>query len=183
MRFTPTKLAGAFIVDLERREDGRGFFARSFCKREFEAQGLALDVVQSNVASTYKQGTLRGLHYQEPPAAETKLMRCTSGAVFDVIVDLRPDSPTYREHVGVELTADNRRSLYVPPLFAHGYQTLTDNSEVTYLVNEFHSVECERGLRYDDPALRIPWPLPVAMISDKDASWPLLESLASHHQS
>ena len=175
MIFRPTHLPGAFLLDVERREDTRGFFARSFCVRELQAQGLALPVVQGNVAFTRQRGTVRGLHYQEPPAAETKLVRCTQGAVLDVIVDLRPGSPTWRQHVAVELTAGNRRSLFVPALFAHGYQTLSDDTEVTYLVSEFFTPEGERGLRYDDPALGIAWPLPVAAISEKDAAWPLLD--------
>lgn len=185
MRFTPTGLEGAVILDLEPREDARGLFARSFCKREFESHGLTLNVVQCNLASSYKKGTLRGLHYQVPPAAEAKLMRCTCGAVYDVIVDLRPESPTYLQHIGVELTAENHRGLFVPPLFGHGYQTLSDKSEVTYMVNEFYNADCERGLRYDDPVLAIRWPLPVAVISDKDASWPLLktESVAPYKRS
>jgi dTDP-4-dehydrorhamnose 3,5-epimerase len=175
MKFIPTELEGAFILEPERREDARGFFARSFCVKELEAHGLSLSVLQCNVAFTHKKGTLRGLHYQVPPAAETKLMRCTRGSVYDVIVDLRPGSPTYLKHIGVQLTAENRRALFVPALFAHGYQTLTDESEMTYLVNEFYNPSCERGLRYDDPALAIRWPVRLAAISDKDFSWPLLK--------
>jgi dTDP-4-dehydrorhamnose 3,5-epimerase len=174
MIFSPTQLPGAFVLDVERREDARGFFARSFCTRELQAHGLTLPVVQGNVAFTRRRGTVRGLHYQAPPAAETKLVRCTQGAVLDVIVDLRPDSPTWLQHLSVELTARNQRALFVPPLFAHGYQTLTDDVEVTYLVSEFFTPETERGARYDDPALGIRWPLPVAAISEKDAAWPLL---------
>lgn len=175
MKFIPTELEGAFILEIERREDERGFFARSFCKNEFEGQGLSLNVVQSNLALSKKRGTLRGLHYQVPPAKEAKLMRCVRGAIYDVIVDLRPKSPTYLHHIGVELTADNYRAMFFPPLFGHGYQSLSDDSEVTYLVSEFYDADCERGLRYDDPALGIHWPLPVAVISQKDASWPLLD--------
>ena len=175
MKFIPTELEGSFIVELERWEDARGFFARSFCVSEFEAHGLSLNVLQCNIAFTHRKGTLRGLHYQVPPAAETKLMRCTCGGVYDVIVDLRPESPTYLSHVGVELTAENRRALLVPALFAHGYQTLTDDSEMTYLVDEFYNPSCERGVRYDDPAIGIRWPLPVSAISVKDRDWPLLE--------
>lgn len=175
MIFRPTDLPGAFLVDVERREDARGFFARAFCARELEAHGLALPVAQANVAFTRQRGTVRGLHYQEPPAAETKLVRCTRGVVLDVIVDLRPDSPTRLQHVAVELTAVSHRAVFVPPLFAHGYQTLTDDAEVSYLVSEFFTPERERGLRHDDPALGIRWPLPVTAISDKDAAWPLLQ--------
>jgi dTDP-4-dehydrorhamnose 3,5-epimerase len=178
MRFTQTDLEGAFLLDLERHEDQRGFFARTFCVSEFKVHGLSLDVVQCNVAYSHQKGTLRGLHYQIPPATEAKLMRCTRGSVFDVIVDLRPGSATYLRHVGVELSAQNYRGLFVPPLFAHGYQTLSDETEVTYLVNEFYNAECERGLRYNDPGLGINWPLPVSVISDKDASWSLFEAEA-----
>jgi dTDP-4-dehydrorhamnose 3,5-epimerase len=175
MKFIPTELEGAFILEPQRREDARGFFARSFCVKEFRAHGLSLSVLQCNIAFTHQRGTLRGLHYQVPPAAETKLMRCSRGAVYDVIVDLRPESPTYLKHIGVDLTAENRRALFVPAFFAHGYQTLTDNSEMTYLVDEFYDPSCERGVRYDDPALAIRWPSPAAVISDKDTSWPLLK--------
>ena len=175
MIFHPTPLAGAFVLDLERREDARGFFARAFCTRELQAHGLALAVAQSNVAFTRRRGTVRGLHYQEPPATETKLVRCTQGAVLDVIVDLRPGSPTRLRHAAVELTAANHRALLVPPLCAHGYQTLTDDAEITYLVSEFYAPAQERGLRHDDPALAIRWPLPVADVSDKDTAWPLLD--------
>lgn len=176
MRFTRTDLEGAFLLDLERHEDSRGFFARTFCVSEFKLHGLLLEVVQCNVAYSHQKGTLRGLHYQIPPAAEAKLMRCTRGAVYDVIVDLRPESATYLHHIGVKLSEENKRGLFVPPLFGHGYQTLSDQTEVTYLVDESYNAECERGLRYNDPALGIRWPLPVAVISDKDASWPLLKT-------
>ena len=175
MKFTSTELEGAFILEPELREDARGFFARSFCVKEFAAHGLSLNVLQCNIAFTHRKGTIRGLHYQVSPAAETKLMRCTRGGVYDVIVDLRPESPTYLGHIGVELTAENRRALLVPALFAHGYQTLTDDSEMTYLVNELYNPSCERGVRYDDPALAIRWPVPLTVISDKDAHWPLLK--------
>lgn len=175
MRFTETKLKGAFVLDLELREDSRGFFARSFCQKEFEAHGLKPIVAQCNLSFNHKKGTMRGMHYQIPPAAETKLVRCTRGAVYDVIVDLRPDSPTYLQHVGVELTADNRRQLYVPEMFAHGYLTLTEHAEVAYQVGEFYTPGYERGIRFDDPALKIEWPVPIEVISDKDASWPAFE--------
>ena len=172
MRFTPTRLSGAFILDPERREDARGHFARTFCRREFEAHGLRPDVAQANVAWNAHRGTLRGMHYQVPPAAETKLVRCTRGALWDVIVDLRPGSPTFLEHVGVELSAENGRQLFVPELFAHGYITLADDTEAAYQVGEFYTPDAERGIRYDDPALAIAWPVPVEVISDKDAAWP-----------
>ena len=176
MRFVATNLEGAFVIELERKEDSRGFFARSFCQRELESHGLSLNVAQSNVAFTRNRGTLRGLHYQAPPATEAKLIRCTRGSVFDVIVDLRSESPTYLKHFGLELSAENHRALFVPALFAHGYQTLANESEVTYLVSEFYNPDYERGLRYDDPSLAISWPLPVDEISDKDKAWPLIRT-------
>ena len=174
MIFTETPLPGAFLVDLEPRTDTRGFFARSFCAREFEAQGLKSVVAQENLSFNHRRGTLRGLHYQAPPAAETKLVRCTAGAIWDVIVDIRPGSPAFRKSFGVELSAANRRALYVPEMFAHGYLTLTDGAEVGYSVGEFYTPGAEGGLRWDDPALGIDWPLPVEVISEKDAVWPLI---------
>ncbi|UIE37727.1 dTDP-4-dehydrorhamnose 3,5-epimerase [Leptodesmis sichuanensis] len=179
MIFTETKLKGAFIVDVELLADQRGAFARTFCAQEFEQHGLKPTVAQCNLSFNHKAGTIRGMHYQIPPAAETKLVRCTKGAIYDVIVDLRPASPTYRQHIGVELSADNRRALYVPELFAHGYQALTDGAEVVYQVGEFYTPGYERGLRYDDPAFGISWPLPVTVISEKDASWPLFEAVSA----
>jgi dTDP-4-dehydrorhamnose 3,5-epimerase len=172
MRFTETELQGAFLIDLERLEDDRGFFARSFCASEFEEHDLNSTVVQSNVSFNSSKGTLRGMHYQVPPAAETKLVRCTRGAIYDAIVDLRPNSPTYLSHLGVELTAENGTALYVPEMCAHGYLTLTDDTEVTYQVGAFYAPEHERGLPHDDPAFGIEWPLPVRVISDKDRTWP-----------
>jgi dTDP-4-dehydrorhamnose 3,5-epimerase len=174
MQFTTTALAGATIIDLERREDDRGFFARTFDREEFAAAGLDPLVEQCNVSYNHVAGTLRGLHYQVAPAEEAKLIRCTQGAIVDVIVDVRPESATHLRHIAVELTADNRRALYIPPMFAHGYQTLTDSAEVTYQVNQAYTPGAEAGLRYDDPALAIDWPLPVGVISPKDAAWPLL---------
>jgi dTDP-4-dehydrorhamnose 3,5-epimerase len=176
MIFTETPLKGAFVLDVERREDARGFFARSFCAREFEAHGLNPKVVQCNLSFNHKKGTLRGMHYQVAPATEPKLVRCTHGAIYDVIIDVRPDSPTYLQHFGVELTEENRRQLYVPDMFAHGYQALTDGAEVAYQVGEFYTPGYERGRRYNDPAFGIRWPLPVTEITDKDATWPLIES-------
>ena len=172
MRFTPAPLDGAWIIDLERREDPRGWFARTFCRREFEAHGLEPVIAQANISWNARKGTLRGMHYQVPPAAETKLVRCTRGALWDVIVDLRPDSPTFLRHFGVELTAENGRQLYVPELFAHGYLTLADDTEVAYQVGEFYTPGAERGIRHDDPALGIEWPAPVEVMSAKDAAWP-----------
>jgi dTDP-4-dehydrorhamnose 3,5-epimerase len=175
MNFTPTKLDGAYLIDLERREDERGFFARTFCQHEFEEHGLEPVIAQANVAFNRRKGTLRGMHFQFPPAAETKLVRCTRGAIVDTIVDLRPESATYLEHVSVELTSENRRAIYVPERFAHGYQVLADETETTYQVGEFYTPSAEGGLRHDDPRLALEWPLPVTEISEKDQAWPLLE--------
>jgi len=179
MIFTETALAGAYIVDPERRSDERGFFARMFCQKEFLAHGLQPLIAQGNVASNARRGTLRGMHFQYPPAAETKYVRCTRGAILDVIVDLRPESPTYLEHVAVELTAENQRGLYVPERFAHGYMTLEDNTDTSYLVGEYYAPGCEGGLLYSDSRLRLQWPLPVRSISEKDTKWNLLEEIES----
>ena len=175
MIFTETPLAGAFVIDIEPIGDPRGFFARTFDAREFAARGMRPAVAQCNVSFNEARGTLRGMHMQMPPATEPKLVRCTLGAIHDVIVDMRPDSATYLRHFAVELTAENRRQLYVPDMFAHGYMTLTDKAEVAYNVGEYYAPGHERGLRHDDPALGIEWPLPVAVISAKDRSWPLLD--------
>lgn len=175
MIITEAAIQGVYIIDLDLKQDERGGFARTFCVKEFEAHGLKPTVVQCNLSFNYQRGTLRGMHYQLAPATETKLIRCIQGAVYDVIIDLRPESSTYLSHVGVELTADNRRALYVPEMFAHGYQTLTDNAEVMYQVSEFYTPGYERGLRYNDPKLGINWPLTVTHLSPKDASWPLLD--------
>jgi dTDP-4-dehydrorhamnose 3,5-epimerase len=175
--FTETALAGAFIVDLDRREDDRGFFARSFSQDEFAEHGLATVVAQVNVAFNRRAGTVRGMHFQYPPAAEAKLVRCSRGAILDVAVDLRPESPTYLEHVAVELTADNGRALYLPKRFAHGYQVLENGSEVTYQTDEFYAPEAEGGLGHDDPRLGLSWPLPPSELSDKDRAWPPLSEV------
>jgi len=173
MIFKETRLKGAFIIELEQLKDERGFFARAWCQKEFEAHGLTPRLVQCNISFNKRRGTLRGMHYQAAPYEEAKLVRCTRGAVYDVIIDLRPDSPTYKQWIGVELTADNRRMLYVPEGFAHGYQTLTDNAEVFYQVSQFYSPESERGVRWNDPAFGIEWPeADVRIISAKDQSWP-----------
>lgn len=177
MIFTETKLKGAFIIDLERREDSRGFFARAFCQHEFKAHGLKPAIAQANIASNFKKGTLRGMHFQYPPAAESKLVRCTRGAILDIIVDLRPESPTYLQHVAVELNETNQRALYVPERFAHGYQTLSDNTDTSYQVGEFYTPEAEGGLMYDDIRLGLKWPLPVAVISEKDQKFPPLDRI------
>lgn len=171
MKFHQTEIPGAFVVDLEAREDNRGFFARTWCRSEFERHGLNADVVQANMSYNARRGTLRGMHFQVAPHAEAKLVRCTRGAIFDVIVDLRPDSSTYRRWVGVELSADNRRALYIPEGCAHGFMTLEDHTDVMYQVTASYAPGAEGGVRYDDPAFGIEWPLPVAVISDKDTAW------------
>jgi dTDP-4-dehydrorhamnose 3,5-epimerase len=175
MIFTETKLKGAFVIDMERREDSRGFFARAFCQHEFEAHGLKSTIAQANVAFNHKKGTLRGMHFQFPPAAETKLVRCTRGAILDIIVDLRPESKTYLQNVAVELSADNGLALYVPERFAHGYQVLQDKTETSYQVGEFYTPGCEGGLLFNDPKLGLNWPLPVTVVSDKDRTWKRLD--------
>jgi dTDP-4-dehydrorhamnose 3,5-epimerase len=173
MIFTPTELPDVVMVDLERREDERGFFARAWCAREFAEAGLSTDLVQCNLSFNEERGTLRGMHFQRAPHAEAKLVRCTRGAIFDVAIDLRPDSPTHTRWVGVELTADNRRALYVPEGFAHGYQTLADGTETFYQVSEWYTPDFEGGVRWDDPAFGIEWPLPDdPVLSPKDAGWP-----------
>ncbi len=173
MLFKETELKGVFIIDLEQKQDSRGFFARTFCAKEFEAHGLKPTVAQCNLSFNYRKGTLRGMHYQMAPYAETKLIRCTRGAIYDAIADLRPDSRTYLYHITIELTAENRKALYIPEGFAHGFQTLTDETEVVYQMGEFYTPGYAFGLRYDDPALAIEWPLPVSEISEKDLAWPL----------
>ena len=176
MIFTETKLKGAFIIDLDRKTDERGFFARAFCQNEFRDHGLKPVIAQANVASNAKKGTLRGMHFQYPPAAESKLVRCTRGAILDIIVDLRPESPTYLDHISVELNEDNMTALYVPERFAHGYQALRDNTDTSYQVGEFYTPNAESGLRHDDPLLGLKWPLPVSVVSPKDQAFrPLRE--------
>jgi dTDP-4-dehydrorhamnose 3,5-epimerase len=175
VRFTATKLKDACIVEPEPYQDSRGLFARTFCAREFRGQGLLESFVQCNTSWNAQRGTVRGLHYQLPPSGEAKLVRCTAGSLWDVIVDLRADSETYLEHIGVELSAANRRALYIPEMFAHGFQTLEDGTEVFYQMSEFYAPKLASGLRYDDPRLGIRWPLPVASISEKDLSWKLLD--------
>lgn len=172
MIFTPTRLPGAMIIDLDRREDDRGFFARTYCAREFEQQGLLARVAQSSVSFSKRKGTLRGMHYQAPPFAEAKLVRVTQGALHDVIVDLRRESPTYLQWIAVELTAENRRMLFIPEGFAHGFLTLSDDVEVAYQLSEFYTPEAQRGARHDDPAFGIQWPGRVEVISERDRSWP-----------
>jgi dTDP-4-dehydrorhamnose 3,5-epimerase len=174
VRFEETELKGAYVVDVEPIRDNRGFFARSFCAREFEQRGLQAVVAQCNVSFNPRKGTVRGMHFSVEPGAEAKLVRCTRGAIWDVIVDLRPDSPTHLGHVGVELSAANHRALYVPVGFAHGLQTLTDDAEIFYQMSEFYIPDVQRGYRFDDPAFGIAWPLEVTFISDKDAKSPCL---------
>jgi dTDP-4-dehydrorhamnose 3,5-epimerase len=178
MIFTETGLKDAYIIDLEEKHDHRGFFARTFCAKEFEEHGLKPTVAQCNLSFNHVKGTLRGMHYQIAPATETKLVRCTQGAIYDVIIDMRPESPTFLQHMGVELSAENHRALYVPEMFAHGYQTLTDKAEVVYQVGEFYTPGYERGLRYDDPFFNIQWPVEVTEISEKDINWPLLRMMS-----
>jgi dTDP-4-dehydrorhamnose 3,5-epimerase len=174
MIFTETRLAGAYLLEPERIGDERGFFARTWCRDEFERHGLNTRLVQCNISYNVRRGTLRGMHYQVKPHEEAKLVRCTRGAIYDVIVDLRTGSPTYRGWVGAELTVENRRMLYIPEGFAHGFQTLEDESEVFYQMSELFHPQAARGVRYDDAALGISWPLDVAIMSEKDRSYPPL---------
>jgi dTDP-4-dehydrorhamnose 3,5-epimerase len=172
MKFTESSLKGAFVVDVEPHADDRGLFARAWCAKEFTAQGLNPRIVQANLSYNRSRGTVRGLHYQVAPYEEAKLVRCVRGAIYDVIVDLRPDSPTYLQWAGIELTADNRRMLYVPEGFAHGFQTLEDDSDVFYQVTQYYTPGFERGIRWDDAMFKIAWPdVPHRVISDKDRSW------------
>jgi dTDP-4-dehydrorhamnose 3,5-epimerase len=179
MRFEELTVAGAFLVHLERREDERGSFARTFCVREFEAHGLNPAVVQCSLSYSEKKGTVRGLHYQVAPALETKLVRCTRGAAYNVLVDLRSGSATHGMHVGVELTAAKGSALYVPASCANGLQTLADETELLYMTSGWYSPDHERGVRYDDPSVGIQWPLPVTRVSAKDLAWPPLHGSAA----
>lgn len=172
MIFVPTALRGAFIVEPERREDQRGFLARTWCAREFEAHGLNPRLAQCSVSFNKRKGTLRGMHYQAAPYQEAKLVRCTMGAIHAIIIDLRPTSPAYKQHVAVVLTAENRRMLYVPEGFAHGFQTLADDTEVFYQMSEFYSPDHSRGVRWDDPAFALVWPPDDRIIIDRDRSYP-----------
>ncbi len=175
MIFTETKLKGAFIIDIEPQEDERGFFARSWCEDEFKQHGLNPHLVQCNISFNNKRGTLRGMHYQVTPFAEAKVVRCTTGAIYDVIIDLRPASPTFKQWISVELTAENRRALYIPEDFAHGFQTLTDNAEVFYQMSEFYHPECARGVRWNDPAFGIEWMCSnQSIISERDANYAII---------
>ena len=177
MNITPTSIPGPAFVDMVELTDDRGFFARSYCRDEFVEAGLEPAVAQCNVSYNHVAGTLRGLHFQTADAPEAKLVRCTRGSIVDVIVDMRPGSATLGQHVAVELTADNHRALFIPPLFAHAYQTLEDATEVHYQVSQPYTPNTERGLRFDDPVLGIEWPMAPTVMSDKDRNWPLLGSI------
>jgi len=179
MRYRPTSVAGVTVVDIEPHRDHRGFFSRSFCAAEFAKYGLDSGVAQTNICFNHARGTVRGLHRQAPPYAEAKLVRCTRGAIVGVAVDVRPESSTYCKHVMVELTADNRRALFLPPYVAHGFQTLTDNTEVIYQVSGAHAPRGEEGFRFNDPEFGIKWPLPATVISEKDSSWEVLDMIRS----
>ncbi len=172
MKFSPIELAGTYIIDLEPVADERGFFARSWCRREFEKYGLNSDLAQCSISFNKKCGTLRGLHYQAKPHEEAKVVRCIRGVIFDVIVDLRPESSTFKKWIAVELSAENRRMLYIPPGLAHGFQSLTGDTEVFYQISEFYHPESARGVRWNDPAFKIEWPPADRVISDKDGSYP-----------
>jgi len=176
MIFTETRLQGAYLIDLEPIADERGFFARSWCRREFEQHGLKTDLAQCNLSFNHHKGTVRGMHFQLAPHREVKLVRCIRGAIYDVIVDLRSESPTFKSWAGVELNAENRRMFYVPEGFAHGYQTMVENSEVFYLTTQFYQPDAERGCRWNDPAFAIQWPLEVTQISNKDKGYPDIQS-------
>ena len=172
MIFKETALQDAYVVDIDPVEDSRGFFARTWCRREFQVLGLNPEAVQCNLSFNHIRGTIRGMHYQAAPHSEIKLVKCLRGAIYDVIIDLRPKSPSFRAWLGIELNENNRRMLYVPEGFAHGYQTIEDNSEVFYLVSNFYHPESERGIRWNDPAFKIEWPLKASLVSPKDSSHP-----------
>ncbi|MEM1179872.1 MAG: dTDP-4-dehydrorhamnose 3,5-epimerase [Acidobacteriota bacterium] len=168
MIFRELEIAGAFLIEPERKEDRRGFFARTYCRLELEERGLDPTLVQCNVSVNKEKGTVRGMHWQDAPYEEIKMVRCTAGAIYDVILDVRPDSATFKRHVGVELTRENRHAVYIPAGCAHGFQSLEDDTEVFYQMSEFYYPEQARGVRWDDPAFNITWPLPISVISDKD---------------
>jgi dTDP-4-dehydrorhamnose 3,5-epimerase len=172
MIFASTRLEGTLLIDVEPREDERGFFARTWCRRELAALGLDTEIAQESVSYNRLRGTVRGLHFQRPPHEETKIVRCTRGAIFDVVVDLRPHSSSYLQWQGFELTGESRRAVYIPKGFAHGFQTLAEHCEIAYQISTFYAPEAAGGYRYDDKAFRITWPLPGTMISERDLSWP-----------
>jgi dTDP-4-dehydrorhamnose 3,5-epimerase len=173
--FTKIDILGARVIDPNPHEDDRGRFLRAWCAREFEENGLEFLPVQANMGLGVQKGTVRGMHFQQAPAPEAKLVRCTRGAIFDVVLDLRPESPTYCKWYGVELTAENSRMLYVPEYCAHGYQTLEENTEMHYMTSAFYAPGAARGVRFDDPAFQIKWPLVATIVSDQDRNWPLVE--------
>jgi dTDP-4-dehydrorhamnose 3,5-epimerase len=176
VHFTSTPIAGAWIIEPARYTDARGHFGRAWCAREFANHGIEFVPVQANSGASLRAGTIRGMHYQVAPHLEAKLMRCTNGRVFDVLVDLRPGSATLGQWFGVELSAETGRMLYVPPMCAHGYQTLTDGAETYYLTSAYYAAESVRGLRFDDPALNIAWPMPAVVVSEQDRRWPQLQA-------
>lgn len=172
MIFVATPLPGAFVVELEQHADDRGYFARAWCQREFAAMGLSHEVAQCNVSHTTRRGTLRGMHWQEAPYGEAKLVRCTRGSIWDVIIDLRPDSPTYTRHFGIELNSVSGRALFVPEGFAHGFVTLEDDTDVFYQMSQFHEPNAARGVRWNDPAFGIVWPISEPLLHPRDAHYP-----------
>jgi len=174
MIFEETPLRGAYVIEPERINDHRGFFARVWCKKELQRRGLNSELSQSNIGFSHVKGTLRGLHFQKPPHAESKIVRCTRGSIFDVIVDLRPESPTYKRWFGIELSDENGKMVYVAEGMAQGYMTLQDNTEINYHTTEFFNAEAASGVRFDDPVLGIRWPMSATAISEQDRSWPLL---------
>ena len=175
MIFHELEISGAFLIEPEKKADSRGFFARTYCRDELEARGLDPTVVQCNISVNTWRGTVRGMHWQAAPYEEIKLVRCTNGAIHDVLLDLRPDSPTFKQHLSAELTRENRHALYVPAGVAHGFQALEDESEVFYQMSELYHPDAARGVRWDDPAFSIRWPLPVTQISERDRSFPDFE--------
>lgn len=175
MIFNPLSLNGAYTIDIQPFQDNRGFFTRTFCENEFSGHNLVLHFVQANHSGTHGKGVIRGMHFQYPPFGETKLIKCVQGAIYDVIVDVRKDSPTYLQWYGAELSSENKRMMYVPVGFAHGFQTLTEYSEITYMVSNFYSRENEGGVKFDDFRVNIQWPLPVSLVSDKDMKIPLID--------
>lgn len=179
MLISETRIAGVYSIGIDRREDERGYFARTFCVEEFSAAGLKPAVAQANISFNLRRGTLRGLHFRYPPTAETKYVRCSRGAILDVVVDLRPESPTYLDHIMKRLSAENGRGLYIPERFAHGFVTLEDDTEVTYMMGEAYRPGSEGGLRYDDPMLGLSWPVPVRTISARDTAWQFVADIDS----
>lgn len=176
MIFVATSIEGAWTIDLEPHADIRGFFARSWCRRELIEHGLDSEIAQESISYNRVSGTVRGMHFQREPHEETKIVRCIRGAIFDVMVDLRPKSPSFLQWVGIELTAQNRRGVYIPKGVAHGFQTLTNDTEIVYQISAFHEPGAAEGCRYDEPAFRIVWPLPVSVVSDRDLEWPAFGS-------